>query len=105
MRLTNHLVAAAAALVVVSAAAPRPVTAAPAQPTAVLSTVVAPSFAPVFHAVVTQDIKVDVDTDRGHGAWYTQPVWIAIGIIALVLIILLITAAGRRGGSNTTVVK
>jgi hypothetical protein len=59
----------------------------------------------MLHAAVVQDIKVDVDTDRGRGAWYTQPVWIAIGIIALVLIILLIMAAGRRGGSNTTVVK
>jgi len=34
---------------------------------------------------------------------YTQPVWIAIGIIALVLIIVLITMAGR--GRDTTVVK
>ena len=37
------------------------------------------------------------------GAWYTQPVWIAIGVIALVLILVLISMAGRR--NNTTGVK
>ncbi|MGH7607500.1 MAG: hypothetical protein ACREME_09185 [Gemmatimonadales bacterium] len=54
-------------------------------------------------AAMTQDIEVDVD-DGGEGAWYTQPVWIAIGVIALIVIILLIAMAGR-GGGRTTVVK
>ncbi|HEY6091553.1 MAG TPA: hypothetical protein VIV83_06150 [Gemmatimonadales bacterium] len=51
-----------------------------------------------------QDAKIEVNTHTSHGAWYTQPVWIAIGIIALVLLIVLISMAGR-GRSNTTVVK
>lgn len=51
-----------------------------------------------------QGAKIEVTTHESHGAWYTQPVWIAIGIIALVLIIVLISMAGR-GRSNTTVVK
>lgn len=51
-----------------------------------------------------QDAKIEVNTHNTHGAWYTQPVWIAIGIIAVVLIIVLISMAGR-GRSNTTVVK
>ena len=57
--------------------------------------------APLF--AVMQDAKIEVKTSNSHGAWYTQPVWIAIGIIALVLIIALIAMAGRR--DNTTVVK
>jgi len=52
---------------------------------------------------LVQDAKIEIKTTDSHGAWYTQPVWIAIGIIALVLIVALIAMAGRRG--NTTVVK
>ena len=47
--------------------------------------------------------KIEIKTTDSHGAWYTQPVWIAIGIIALVLVLVLIAMAGRR--NNTTVVK
>ena len=46
--------------------------------------------------------QIDVDSDRG-GAWYTNPVWIAIGVIALVVLILLIVMATRGGG--TTIVR
>jgi len=53
---------------------------------------------------LVQQAKVEVTTHDSHGAWYTQPVWIAIGVIALILIVVLITMAGR-GRSNTTVVK
>jgi hypothetical protein len=45
-------------------------------------------------------LNIDVDTDEG--AWYASPVWIAIGVLALVLIIALIVMAGRGG---TTVVR
>ena len=48
------------------------------------------------------DIKVDINTDRG-GAWYTNPVWIAIGVIALIVIVMLIVMASKSGG--TTVVR
>ena len=48
------------------------------------------------------DLRVDVDADEG-GAWYTSPLWIAIGVIAVVLIIALAVMAGRGGG--TTVVR
>ena len=47
--------------------------------------------------------KIEIKTTDSHGAWYTQPVWIAIGIIALVMVLVLIAMAGRR--NNTTVVK
>jgi len=52
---------------------------------------------------LAQDAKIEIKTTESHGAWYTQPVWIAIGVIALVLILALIALAGRR--NNTTVVK
>ncbi|PYO93833.1 MAG: hypothetical protein DMD62_08325 [Gemmatimonadetes bacterium] len=54
-------------------------------------------------AALVQGAKVEIKTGESHAAWYTQPVWIAIGVIALVLIIVLISMAGRR--NNTTVVK
>jgi hypothetical protein len=46
-------------------------------------------------------IDVDVDVDRGE--WWADPVWLAIGAIALVVLILLIAMAVRGGG--TTVIK
>jgi hypothetical protein len=103
MRFPTKILTAVAALVLASApVAPRahavPV---PAVSVAAIRTVAA---IPVVATSTVQDakIEVDVDNDRG-GAWYTNPVWIAIGIIALVLIIALIAMAGR--GRDTTVVK
>jgi hypothetical protein len=49
------------------------------------------------------DAQIDIDVDRGGGAWYTSPMWIAIGVIALVVIILLVAMAARGGG--TTVIR
>jgi len=99
---TKFLTAAGAALVLASAPAPRaqamnlPVVTAPAVRAAASTTAVL--------ATTTQDAKVELKIDDNrHGAWYTNPVWIAIGIIALVLIIALIAMAGR--GRDTTVIK
>jgi amino acid transporter len=50
--------------------------------------------------------KVDVDINVNHGGggrWYANPLWIAIGALAVILLIALIVMAGRGGG--TTVVK
>ncbi len=49
------------------------------------------------------ELDVDINTNEGGGAWYTSPLWIAIGVIGLVLLILLIVMASRGGG--TTIVK
>ena len=58
-------------------------------------------------AAVLQDapIKVDVSTTESHTVWYTNPVWLAIGGIVLVLIIVFAVMAARGRGSNTTVVR
>jgi hypothetical protein len=49
------------------------------------------------------DVKVDINSTTTH-SWYADPFWIAIGVIALVVIVLLVAFAGR-GGSSTTVVR
>jgi hypothetical protein len=54
-----------------------------------------------------QDAKVTVQVNDNttHTSWYTQPIWLAIGGVALVVIILIAVLAGRAGRGNTTVVK
>jgi len=98
MRFTTKIMTAGAALVLATApVAPR------AQATPLPITVSAVSAATSVVAAV-QDAKIDVNINENKGgAWYTNPVWIAIGIIALVLLIALIAMAGR--GRDTTVVK
>lgn len=83
--------------------------------TLMLSTAAALMFAgvPAASAAVTvepvpaaQDAKIDVNvsTDDGGGAWYVQPVWLAIGGLAL-LVIIFIAVSAARGKNTTTVVK
>jgi hypothetical protein len=49
-------------------------------------------------------LDVNINTNSGGGgAWWTNPIWIAIGVIALVLLIVIIVMAAR--GSGTTVIK
>jgi hypothetical protein len=49
------------------------------------------------------EVDVNVDLDSGGTVWYADPFWIAVGVIALVVIVLLVALAGRGGG--TTVVR
>jgi hypothetical protein len=46
---------------------------------------------------------IDIDVDSADAAWWTNPLWIAIGVVALVLLIVIIALAVRGGG--TTVIK
>ena len=103
MRFTTKILTAGAALMLATApVAPRAQAASvPVVSVAAVRTTVAIPFV-VTSTVQDAKIEVDVDDNTG-GAWYTNPVWIAIGIIALVLIIALIAMAGR--GRDTTVVK
>lgn len=48
-------------------------------------------------------VEVDVDLNRSGGDWWTNPVWLAIGGIAVVLLVVLIVMFARGGG--TTVIK
>src|ERR1043165_4807602 len=50
--------------------------------------------------------QINVDINRGGRAWYASPVWVAIGVIALVVVVMLIAMAARGGGGGgTTVVR
>jgi hypothetical protein len=67
-----------------------------------------PSVMPVLALAQGQPAqgKLDVDINVGHsggGAWWNNPIWIAIGVIALVLLIVVVAMATRGGG--TTVIK
>ena len=76
--------------------------------------VVVGSAAPPTAAVAAADsgyalqqpgqLDVDIDVNDGGGsAWWTNPIWIAIGIIGVLLLVLIIVMAARGGG--TTIVK
>lgn len=51
---------------------------------------------------VAQVPQINVEVNKGGGRWYASPVWIAIGVIAGVVVIMLLVMALRGG---TTVVK
>ena len=50
-------------------------------------------------------LSVDINVNKGGGdnRWYANPMWIAIGGLALLLVLVLIVMVSRGGG--TTVVK
>jgi hypothetical protein len=49
--------------------------------------------------------QIDVNINKGGGgrAWYANPVWIAIGAVALVVLIMLVVMASKGGGGTTVV--
>ena len=49
------------------------------------------------------EVDVNVDLDNDGAVWYADPFWIAVGVIALVVIVLLVALAGRGGGTTTVV--
>ena len=52
-------------------------------------------------------IKVDVHTSETHTVWYTDPVWLAIGglVVLLIIVLAIVAGRGRDSGSSTTVVR
>ena len=50
-------------------------------------------------------VKVEVTTSSSHTVWYTDPVWIGIGVALFLLIIVLMIAASRSGKTTTTVIR
>ena len=50
------------------------------------------------------DIDININKGNGNaGRWYANPMWIAIGALAVIVVLALIVMIGRGGG--TTVVK
>jgi hypothetical protein len=60
-------------------------------------------YAVVLDQQPTGQLDVDIDVNEGGGAWWTNPIWIAIGVIGALVVVLLIVMAVRGGG--TTIVK
>ena len=50
-------------------------------------------------------VKVDVHTTESHTTWYTDPLWLGIGALVVLLIIVLAVMAARGKDSSTTVVR
>lgn len=50
-------------------------------------------------------VKVEVHTTETHTVWYTDPVWLAIGGVVVLLIIVLAIFAARGRNNSTTVVR
>ncbi|PWT84244.1 MAG: hypothetical protein C5B57_05230 [Blastocatellia bacterium] len=50
-----------------------------------------------------KDINVEVNLNRTSTAWYRSPVWISIGVLALVILVLIVVLATRAGGGSTIV--
>ncbi len=48
--------------------------------------------------------SIDIEVHKGGGrGWYANPMWIAIGVLGLLIVVILIVMAAKGGG--TTVVK
>ena len=102
------ILGSAAALVLASATA---TSAAPTGPASVSPAIVAVS-APLAITALQQtatppkaEIKVDIDSSPDGTVWYMDPVWIAVGAIALLIVIVLAVMASRGGSDRTTVVR
>lgn len=48
-------------------------------------------------------LDVNIDLSEGGGDWWANPIWIGIGVVAVLLILVLVVMAARGGG--TTVIK
>jgi len=96
----------AAALLLVTAPEIRAAPYAPAVLPTVTSATLAPMALTVASVAPLQDtVTIQVNDNTTRTSWYTQPIWLAVGGVALVLIILIAVLSGRSGRGNTTVVK
>jgi hypothetical protein len=80
-----------------------------ARPATSSTLVAAPAFtaaaAPVYALQIPDKVDVDINVgQKGSGAWYRSPIWIAIGAVAFVVILLMVVLIAR-GGGGTTIVK
>jgi hypothetical protein len=101
MRFTRTIMAGAALLLLASAA---PTSAAPLGPdNSVAAAVAAPALLPQ-NAPQNPPVQVEVKTSESTTTWYTDPVWIVVGGLALLIIIVLAVAAGRGESRSTTTV-
>ena len=105
MRVTKILTLATAALVMSASAA----SAVPTSTTDIVPNVSSVMLPSSFVISAVQDpqppkaeVKVDISDDRT--VWYTDPVWLAVGAIAALVVIVLAVMAARGGGRDSTTV-
>ena len=102
------LLTSAAVLLFVGAvpasASPLDQAAAPHAIAAVVQTNVTPSLALLQQATPEPQQQTRVTTETTT-SWYADPVWIGVGVIALLVIVLLIVLANRGGSDRTTVIR
>jgi hypothetical protein len=74
-----------------------------------LTAAAAPTISAQSTAIALQvpdkKIEVTVGDRSGGGVWYRSPVWIAIGVLAFVVLVMLIVLLSRSGGGGTTIVR
>ena len=46
--------------------------------------------------------SIDIDVNGADEAWWTNPLWIGIGVVALVLLVVIVALAVRGGGTTVT---
>jgi protein-S-isoprenylcysteine O-methyltransferase Ste14 len=96
------LIAMAAAFMLATALPARTQAAAASGSAAISSGV--PTASVFAQQVPDKTIDVNVNTGHGGGRWYANPVWIGLGVLAVIVILLLVVLAAR-GGGGTTIVK
>jgi hypothetical protein len=102
MRFTRILSLAAVAVFASATAS----SAAPSAPDAAVNALVAPTSLVISAVQDPQPPQVKVEVDTGRDVvWYTDPVWLAVGAIALLVVIVLAVMAARGGDRGTTVVR
>ena len=55
-------------------------------------------------AALAEQVKVEVTTADSHTTWYTDPVWLGLGAVLVLIIIVLAIVASRNGERKTTTV-
>ncbi len=97
------IIATAAALLL---AASRPLPAATQEAAAAAPAVVAVAPAAQDAPQPPRNVDVNIGLDDGTTVWYANPVWIAIGLLTVVIVALLIGMVARGGsGGGDTIVK
>jgi hypothetical protein len=74
-------------------------------PRALTSLSITLAFGTVPAALAAQGpVKVEVSVPATHTVWYTDPMWLGIGAVAVLIIIVLAVMASRGEGKSTTTV-
>ncbi len=99
MRLTLITSCAAALLIAIGTPHPADAQVAGVMPAVAVAAVVTQSQPPT-------PVNVDIKLGDGRTVWYANPVWIVVGLLAVVVLGLVIGMAARGGGGEgTTIVK